>query len=167
MDSKGAEISWLAMLNSFKNQSSYGTNHNAGTASKLATFVTLTLDTNNVALFPGYTSISHFSVQKILQGHCLVQACSLHSGQVLTDQVLLEAQICTESLKVVVCKVKSFICTTNKQRPTPMQIDNLYHFQGMTKTFYATAANAIACVGHYIPRQMLTTLHTQTLAFIL
>ena len=61
MDSKGAEISWLAMLNSFDKLVQYDTNHNAGTTSKLATFVTLTLDTNNVALFPGYTSISHFS----------------------------------------------------------------------------------------------------------
>ena len=37
------------------------TNHNAGTTSKLTTFVTLTLDANNIALFPGYTFSSHFS----------------------------------------------------------------------------------------------------------
>ena len=49
------------MLNSFDKLVQYDKNHNAGTTSKLATFVTLTLDTNNVALFPGYTSISHFS----------------------------------------------------------------------------------------------------------
>ena len=61
MDSKGAEISWLAMLNSFDKLVQYDKNHNAGTASKLATFVTLTLDANNVALFPGYTFSSHFS----------------------------------------------------------------------------------------------------------
>ena len=53
MDSKGAETSWHAMLNSFDKLVQYDTNHNAGTTSKLATFVTLTLDANNVALSPG------------------------------------------------------------------------------------------------------------------
>ena len=63
MDSKGVEISWLAMLNSFDKLVQYDKNHNAGTAFKLATFVTfiLNFNANSVALFPGYTFVSHFS----------------------------------------------------------------------------------------------------------